>query len=129
MKFIRDNVEENALVSMTIDLPDYEKALFQDGKGWVCTLNDEVVGFSCGRLKQADVWALFLDKKHEGQGIGQRLMELLESWMFSQGIDEIVLSTWPQTRAESLYRRRGWKDFGLLKNGEREFRLKKNNNT
>ena len=126
MKHIRDNVRENKLVSCTIEIPDYEKALSVEGKGWVCTYQNEVIGFSCARLPQKDVWALFLREEHEGKGIGNKLMELLEVWMFSQNIDEIFLSTQPGTRAEKLYRRRGWQDIGLCKNGDVEFKLRKN---
>ncbi len=124
MKHIRDHVKENVLVSLKIEEPDYARALFEEGKGWVCTLRGEVVGFSCGRIKQGDVWALFIDSKVEGFGIGSRLMEPLEAWMFSQGCEEIVLSTNPGTRAERLYRRRGWVETGLRPSGELGFRLR-----
>lgn len=43
--------------------------------------------------------------------------------MFEQGLREIVLTTSPGTRAERLYRRRGWQDMGLLKSDEIQFRL------
>jgi GNAT superfamily N-acetyltransferase len=124
MKFIRDNVTENTLISIQINAPDYEKAMFEDGKAWVCLKEDAVIGFSCGRLKQKDVWALFIDQRYEGQGIGHQLMQLLEDWMFANGCSEIVLSTSPGTRAEHLYRRRGWEDMGLLPSEERKFRLR-----
>lgn len=123
MKYIRDNVVENVLITVKIEIPDYEQAMFVDGKGWVCLFEGEVVGFSCGRLKQGDVWALFIDRAHEGKGIGNKLMELLETWMFANGCREVKLSTEPGTRAEKLYRRRGWEALGLNKNGEMEFRL------
>lgn len=74
MKSIRDNVRENALITRSIEIPDYEAALFSDGKGWVCEKDNEVVGFSCGRLKQRDVWALFVDFQHEGQRVGNQPM-------------------------------------------------------
>ena len=125
MKVIRDNVKENALVSISIEPNDYMKALFEDGKGWTCLSNDQVVGFSCGRIIQKDVWALFIDSTHEGRGIGNKLMEILENWMFSNGCQEIRLSTTPQTRADRLYRRRGWREIGSLPTGEVEFRLRK----
>lgn len=125
MKFIRDHVTENTLVSIQIEIPDYEEAMFVDGKAWVCLKGDAVIGFSCGRLKQKDVWALFINQKYEGQGIGQKLMSLLETWMFEKGCHEIVLTTSPGTRAEHLYRRRGWEDMGLLPSKERKFRLVK----
>jgi GNAT superfamily N-acetyltransferase len=124
MKFIRDNVTENTLVTIQINLPDYEKAMFEDGKAWVCLKDRTVIGFSCGRLKQKDVWALFIDQRYEGHGIGHQLMQLLEDWMFTNGCSEIVLSTSPGTRAEHLYRRRGWQYMGILPSKEIEFRLK-----
>lgn len=37
LKRIRDNVSENRLLSGQIGAEAYEKALFQDGKGWVAT--------------------------------------------------------------------------------------------
>lgn len=123
MKHIRDNVIENVLVTAKIEIPDYEQALFADGKAWVCLLDGKVVGFSCGRLKQGDVWALFIDRAHEGKGIGNHLMELLETWMFANGCREVKLTTEPGTRAEKLYRRRGWRELGLTVSGEMEFRL------
>src|SRR5690606_26001936 len=89
MKAIRDNVSENALVSASIEIPDYAKALFVDGKGWVCLDGTEVAGFSCGRLSTSDVWALFVDARYEGRGIGGQLMDLVENWMFSNGCAEI----------------------------------------
>jgi len=124
MKFIRDNVTENTLVTIQINGPDYEKAMFEDGKAWVCLNDSAVIGFSCGRLKQKDVWALFIDQRYEGQGIGHQLMQLLEDWMFASGCQEIVLSTEAGTRAEYLYRRRGWEDMGLLPSKEIQFRLR-----
>lgn len=125
MKHIRDNVVENVLVTVKIEIPDYEQALFVDGRGWVCLCAGEIVGFSCGRLKLGDVWALFIDRAHEGKGLGNRLMELLEVWMFSNGCEELKLTTEPGTRAEKLYRRRGWLEFGVTTSGEIEFRLSK----
>lgn len=124
MKQIRDGVRENQLVTLKIEIPDYKIALFKDGKGWVCLSNGDVVGFSCGRLKQGDVWALFLDSQYEGHGIGGHLMGLLEDWMFQNGCAEIKLSTEAGTRAEKLYRKRGWRDCGTLPSREIEFRLR-----
>lgn len=125
MKYIRDHVRENVLVTIKVEIPDYKTALFQDGKGWVCVASGKVVGFSCGRLKQKDVWALFVDQQYESKGIGNRLMELLENWMFKNGCEEIVLSTEAGTRAEKLYRKRKWRYCGVLPSREVEFRLQK----
>jgi GNAT superfamily N-acetyltransferase len=125
LKAIRDNVTENVLTSASIEVPDYEKALLVDGKGWVCLDGTEVVGFSCGRLSAGDVWALFVDFRYEGRGIGGQLMELVENWMFSNGCQEITLTTDIGTRAEPLYRRRGWKPACILGEKEIRFRLRR----
>lgn len=125
MKQIRDNVRENILVHGKIEVEDYRKALFEDGKGWVCLNQNRVIGFSCARFVQKDVWALFIDREYEGLGIGNKLMELLERWMFSQGHTEITLTTEPRTRAERLYRKRSWKEISVLPNGDIEFRLRR----
>lgn len=125
MKLIRDAVRENALGNGSIEIADYQKALFEDGKGWVALFGDQIVGFSCGRLKQRDVWALFIDKSHEGRGVGNQLMQLLEDWMFAKGIEEIELSTEPKTRAEILYRRRGWIEQPFMQGQDLVFRLTK----
>lgn len=127
MKAIRDTVRENALVSVSIERDSYVQAITIDGRAWVCTDEGEVVGFVCGRLAQRDIWALFLRASHEGRGIGNALMEVVERWMFDAGIDRIELTTDPGTRAERLYRRRGWAYGGTAMNGELRFTLARGN--
>ncbi len=123
LKEIRDTVVENALRGGTIEEDAYSLAFFNEGKAWVCELDGVLIGFSCGRPVKRDVWALFIKKDHEGRGIGNRLMELLEAWMFSQNCLFIGLTTEPGTRAERLYRRRGWLPGEVSSHGDREFIL------
>lgn len=115
---IRGAVRENALVSTVLTADDYHQAMFVDGRAWVCSDDQGIVGFSCGRIPQGDIWALFLREAHEGRGIGRALMDHVEDWMFAQGLAEIWLVTAPETRAERLYRKRGWVDQGLQPSGE-----------
>ncbi|MGB1013771.1 MAG: GNAT family N-acetyltransferase, partial [Nannocystaceae bacterium] len=117
MMTIRNNVRENPLVHIVLTTEDYTRAMTIDGRAWVCEHDSEVVGFSCGRRVQGDIWALFVRETHEGRGIGSRLMELVESWMFGEGLDELWLVTAPGTRAERLYRSRGWVSQGLQPSG------------
>jgi GNAT superfamily N-acetyltransferase len=105
---IRNAVRENQLVSTRLTRDDYEWALTIDGRGWVCEDEGVVVGFVCGRTTQKDIWALFMRESHEGRGIGYALMEIIEEFMFGEGLAEIFLRTAPKTRAERLYKRRGW---------------------
>jgi GNAT superfamily N-acetyltransferase len=123
MKTIRDGVRENALVSLQIDEADYIQAMTVDGRAWVAVDGESVLGFACGRLAQADIWALFLDAGAEGRGIGNALMDVVELWMFARGLARIELTTEPGTRAERLYRRRGWTLIGTTKGGELHFVL------
>jgi GNAT superfamily N-acetyltransferase len=94
-----------------------------DGRAWLCEVDGEVVGFSCGRPDPGDIWALFLRESHERRGIGSRLLGLVEDWMFGEGIEYIRLVTEPGTRAERLYQRRGWLKHGDKNTGEAEYRL------
>lgn len=121
MKTIRDGVRENALVSLRIEAADYERAMTIDGRAWVAIESGAILGFVCGRLPQADIWALFLDASAEGRGIGNALMEVVEGWMFGSGLAQIELTTEPGTRAERLYRRRGWTPVGTTQSGELHF--------
>ena len=125
MKHIRDNVRENALVSGRIEEADYEQAITVDGRAWVAVDDDVVVGFACGRLVQRDIWALFLRESHERRGIGNALLATVEAWMFGEGVERIVLTTEPGTRAEKLYRRRNWQCDGANAAGELQFSLQR----
>ncbi|HEY4179136.1 MAG TPA: GNAT family N-acetyltransferase [Kofleriaceae bacterium] len=125
MKLIRDNVRENALVSLSIEPDDYVKAMAV-GRAWVALDGEEIVGFACGRLREGDVWALFVRESHEGRGLGTALMDEVEAWMFANGIDPILLTTGPGTRAERLYRKRGWvAEPELMKSGDLAFSLRR----
>jgi GNAT superfamily N-acetyltransferase len=121
MKAIRDGVRENALTSGPIDAPAYATAITVDGRAWVAIVAGEVVGFACGRLPQRDLWAVFVRADHEARGIGSALLATVEDWMFAAGVDQIELATEPGTRAEQLYRRRGWTCEGSLPSGELRF--------
>jgi len=33
------------------------------GKGWVCEIDNKIVGFAIADLKENNIWALFLDPK------------------------------------------------------------------
>ncbi|MEM6994217.1 MAG: GNAT family N-acetyltransferase [Myxococcota bacterium] len=120
---IRNNVRENRLVNTVLSTQDYAQALMVDGRGWVCEVDDTVVGFACGRRIQGDVWALFVRQAHEGKGIGGQLMDRVEAWMRREATGMIWLVTSPGTRAERLYRRRGWADRGTTATGEVRFEL------
>lgn len=121
MMSIRNGVRENALVSTVVSEDDYTQAMTVDGRAWVCEVDGEVAGFACGRVGQGDIWALFVHESYEGRGIGRALLEIVERWMFGEGLPLIWLVTAPGTRAERLYRHCGWTDEGAQPSGEIRF--------
>ena len=121
---VRLAVKENALNNPAlITEQDYVDYLSKRGKGWVCELDNDVVGFAIGDLEKHNVWALFVQPDFEGQGIGRELLIMLLDWYYSQTTDTIWLSTAPNTRAADFYKSFGWKETGKLPNGELKFEL------
>lgn len=124
MMAVRLDVKENALSNPALITPqDYENYLSERGKGWVCEMDGKVVGFAIGDLVKNNVWAMFVQPAYEGQGIGRELLILLLDWYYSKTTDTIWLSTAPNTRAADFLRSFGWKETGLLPNGELKFEL------
>lgn len=124
MMAVRLAVKENALSNPDlVTAPDYEDYLSERGKGWVCEIDNKIVGFAIGDLTKKNVWALFVLPEFEGQGVGRELLILLLDWYYSKTTDTIWLSTAPKTRAADFYRSFGWKETGLLPNGEMKFEL------
>ncbi|MCA1615305.1 MAG: GNAT family N-acetyltransferase, partial [Acidobacteria bacterium] len=85
----------------------YESYLVKSGKGWVCEIEGEVVGFSVASAADASIWALFVKLSHEGRGVGRRLLRLATDWLFATGATSIALSTDAHTRADRFYGEQG----------------------
>jgi len=121
---VRHCVRENVLTSRVITEAEVIDYLERFGRGWVVVdARDEVIGFAIGDARDGNIWALFVDPKHEGRGHGRRLHDTMVAWLFSRGLTRLWLGTDPHTRAERFYRQAGWIDRGLLPNGERRFEL------
>ena len=122
---VRHAVKENRLSDPALvpdqDVEDY---ISRRGKGWVCEMDGNIVGFSIVDLVNNNVWALFIDPEYEGRGIGRRLHDDMIDWYFSQVQTPIWLGTAPNTRAESFYQRAGWKQVGQHGKGETKFEMK-----
>ena len=124
MHEVRMSVKENALSNPGLVQPkDYEEFLTTRGKGWVCEVDNRIVGFAIVDFIDHNVWALFLYPGEEKKGFGKQLHDRMMEWYFSQTNSPIWLSTSPGTRAEAFYSRAGWKQNGLQKNGEVRFEM------
>jgi GNAT superfamily N-acetyltransferase len=122
IQIIRNSVTENTLSHPNLVTDqDCEEFISQRGKGWVCEIDKQIVGFAIVDLMENNIWALFLDPKFEGKGIGQLLHKSMLEWYFTQTKDKVWLGTDPNTRAEKFYRRAGWTEVG--KNGSEEIKF------
>lgn len=127
---VRLSVTENVLSDPRKVTPEmYAAHLSVSGKGWLCEVDGEVVGFSVASLRDASIWALFVKPGHEGRGIGTRLLRLATGWLFSMGASSVSLSTEAHTRADRLYESRGWRRGEVKPDGEVGYRLDKSGRT
>jgi len=124
MQIVRHAVKENRLSNPALVTDaDCEDYLTRRGKGWVCTVNDVVVGFAIADLVDSNVWALFVTPEREKQGIGKTLHDAMLDWYFEQGKQHVWLSTAPNTRAETFYQKAGWTEVGKTSGGETRFEM------
>lgn len=122
---VRHSVKENVLShpSLVTD-EDCEEFLTKRGKGWVCEIENNIVGFAIADLKENNIWALFVHPEFEKIGIGKKLHATMLNWYFDQTKKNVWLGTAPATRAESFYRLNGWKETG--RHGKNEIKFEMN---
>lgn len=89
-------------------------------RGWLCEIDSRVVGSAMGNKENREMWVIAILKECERQGIGKRLLRLVEDWLFSEGWDEVWLTTDPDEtfRAVVFYRHLGWIDWKLEPDGD-----------
>ena len=125
LQIIRHSVKENVLSNPAL-VTDELCALYltERGKGWVCEVDGQAVGFAIVDLQDNNVWALFLLPEFEGQGIGKQLNHIMIDWYFRQTQETLWLGTDPGTRAERFYRKQGWRETGIHGNSEIKFEMR-----
>lgn len=121
---VRHEVNENILSDpgMVTDA-DCAEYIEKRGRGWVCEVQNEIVGFAIADLMEHNIWALFVLPDFEHQGIGKKLHAMMLEWYFSMTKEKVWLGTAPNTRAELFYRNAGWKENGLHGKGEIKFEM------
>ena len=126
MHRIRLSVRENRLSDTSWLTPAVYAACLQPtgtANTWVAEIDGVTAGFSTARIAERDIWALFVDPAHEGCSVGRALLDRAVAWLFERGVDEVLLSTGPGTRADAFYRRAGWSRGETLDNGDVRYRL------
>lgn len=121
IQVVRNAVTENILSNPNLVTDaDCQEFLLERGKGWVCEINNQIVGFSIVDLKENNIWALFVDPNHDKKGIGKQLHNQMLDWYFSQTKKTVWLGTSPETRAAIFYEKQGWTTVGMHGNDSSE---------
>jgi len=124
IQFVRNAVKENRLSDPAL-VPDkdVEEYMTKRGKGWVCEVDEKIIGFAIVDMIDNNVWALFVHPDFEAMGVGKKLHQAMMDWYFVQTNKTIWLGTAPNSRAESFYRMQGWKEVGTHGKGEIKFEM------
>lgn len=124
IQVVRNSVTENTLSDPNLVTDrDCAEFLTQRGKGWVCEIDNKIVGFSIADLKDNNIWALFVQPEFANRGIGRQLHDTMLDWYFTQTKTNVWLGTSPNTRAETFYRKSGWAEVGTHGKNEIKFEM------
>ncbi|MEO6583046.1 MAG: GNAT family N-acetyltransferase [Ferruginibacter sp.] len=122
IQIVRNSVFENTLSNPgLVTDKDCETYLTVRGKGWICQLENDIVGFAIADLQDNNIWALFIHPHLEKKGIGRQLHNIMLNWYFEQTHKPVWLGTAFNTRAEHFYRKADWLEIG--KHGEKEIKF------
>jgi GNAT superfamily N-acetyltransferase len=122
---VRSSVHENRLVSTVITDDMVREAIEVLGRGWIVESQGEIIGFSIGNASNGNVWALFVHPDHERRGHGRRLHDTLLTWLWSQGLDRLWLTTEAGSRAQTFYEAAGWQSTGRTEQGELRYEMQR----
>jgi len=120
---LRLSIVENAVTMEELE-QDYgitpqslAAAMEKHVRGWLCEDTGRVVGFAMGDRSSGEVLVVAVHPDSERRGIGKDLLLRVQSWLFSEGHEEIWLlaNPHPGVRAHGFYRKLGWQATGRLK--------------
>jgi len=96
-------------------------------KGWLCEISNKNVAFAMGDGATGEVLVIAINPGFEKQGIGKKLMILLQDWLWSFGHKELWLWSNPdaKVRAHGFYRSLGWQPTGTIKKNNEVLKLYK----
>jgi GNAT superfamily N-acetyltransferase len=119
---VRENVLSNPARITEAMYVDYLEAR---GRGWVAEDRGEIIGFAYADRADGSIWALFVDPRREGEGVGTRLLRLAVDWLFEIGFGEIRLATQAHARADRFYAAQGWRREAMKDAVEVGYRLRR----
>lgn len=117
---VRVKTRENLLTreqlsSMGITPASVAQMMQTTHRGWLCEVDNQVVGFVMGNKQTGEMWVIAILPEHENKGIGKALMHHVETWLWEQGHNTFWLTTDidPTLRAYGFYQHLGWEDWEI----------------
>jgi len=122
---IRTSVRENhlshdQLAQRGITPESIRQAISDAPCAWVAEVDGIAAGFSMADSEEGCVFAAFVLPEFEGHGLGRRLMDKAEAFLF-QHHQTIWLETAEASRANGFYRNLGWQPVERLPEGDIRF--------
>ena len=121
---VRSSTDENRLTieelnNLGINSKTTSEKMQHDLKGWLCEVDNRIVGFSMGFAETGEMWVIAVLPDYIQKGIGTNLLSRIEKFLFQHN-EEIWLTTDIDTnlRAYSFYKSNGWQD-KEIRDGER----------
>jgi len=88
-----------ALADMGITPESTIAALSENAAGWLCEIDSKIVGFSMGDKHTGEMLVVAVLPEYAKQGMGKRLVELIQGWLFSCGHKQL----WLQENPDSIH--------------------------
>lgn len=89
----------------------------------IAEMDGRPVGITMAQLSAGFIEECFVLPEYEGRGVGRAVMAAAEQGLRAAGVTQAWLSTGPtpDIRAMGFYRHLGWKEDGLLEDGQVRF--------
>ena len=107
-----NNLSIDELRRLGITETSVKEKLHASFKEWLCEKDNKIIGFSMGDGCTGEMCVIAVLPEYINQGIGSKLLKLVEAWLFEKGHYTLWLETDinPKLRAYSFYKKHDWED-------------------
>jgi len=81
-------------------------------QGWVCEVENQMVGFAMGNKSTTEFWVIAVLPDFEHRGIGTSLADKIEGGLRDEGKEEAWLAVLKEVQVDgyAFFKARGWQD-------------------